>query len=200
MRAISDYDWESKFRPKIEAVLVRMSEMRKHGLSWDVRGYMRLFTHNLNVAEEYSGLRAPLVQMMRSALRRLEGTEQLCYIMGARTRLPYEVAATIDEICSQVAQEHQALFETSEWMFRIALRPERIYNERTGNWERAQTTMGAEDYSSRIYAKWNRKLTQWFKQGIWDGTKDHLGTRELLQRIVELKSGAISSTSEHYEE
>jgi hypothetical protein len=200
MRAISDYDWESKFRPKIEAVLVRMGGMRKQGLSWDVRGYMRLFTHNLHVAEENSGLRAPLVQMMRSALRRLEGTEQLCYIMGARTRLPYEVAATIDEICSQVAQEHQALFETSDWMFKLALRPEKVYDEQTGYWIRSQITMGPEDYANRIYAKWNRKLTQWFKQGIWDGTKNHLGTRELLQRIFELKQGVNSSTSEHYEE
>ena len=174
MKYIDDERWNDMWSEKIlisQQVLLNAGD----------KDMARIFAmmHEMGSRSGMDGIRHSLIRSMRNMVRHntTYGNE-VCYTLGGRYRLPYQVREIIwvaaDTLHQQVEQEmrsqtqHQALIN-------IRTRSQWIYKKNGGDYKIKQSFQD-EPYGAgwRAGRKLTRTLTHWFKIGVWDGSQQML--------------------------
>jgi len=192
---MNDELWETRWLPKLVTVLDVLRDS-SGGSYADMKELRRVVKMCVSMACNNPSLRIACIGMVKNVVNHTPNSEQLNYIMKARSSLPYHIVELIDTICQQVADEAEANFANTHWLMRLELKRTIQYNyteaydENYGHYRTSNySTMTPNQYGQKQYKTMSRRLKEWYKMGVWRGSEEELGTDEFVERLTRFKRG-----------
>jgi hypothetical protein len=192
---MNDELWETRWLPKLNTVLDVLRDSNDSSFV-NVSELRRMVKTVVRTACDNPSLRVACIGMVKNVVNHAPNSEQLNYIMKARSSLPYRIVELIDTICQQVADEAEANFANTHWLMRLELKRTTQYNytepyDEMRGYYRVSTydTMTPNQYGKKQYNTMSRRLKEWYKMGVWRGDEEELGTVEFVERLTRFKRG-----------
>ena len=195
--------WNERWVPKIMATVNVLRERKESSHSVDEVAFADFIERSLHVPNENYGVRRAFIKMIRDTVKQMKDSQHLTYIMGARARLPYDVRFVISMVAEQVYDDAIEFFRNgSRWTRVLSFRKQTYHQPVDGNYDIMEKVVAdVELLSHREYARnqsagVTRKLTQYYKQGIWDGTEEQLlDSERMCMNILDFEHGVNNHAS-----